>query len=64
MMFNAPNLKHSVSNRSMPGAVWLDHDPEIAERRSCHCNVRFYGFSLSKKDAVGFNGLINIKVEE
>jgi len=33
MMFHAPDLKHFVSNRSMPGAVMLDHDPEIAEGR-------------------------------
>ncbi|MES2370784.1 MAG: hypothetical protein V4554_15030 [Pseudomonadota bacterium] len=33
MMLNAPELKHFVSNRSMPGAVMLDHDPGIAEGR-------------------------------
>jgi len=33
MMLNASELKHFVSNRSMPGAVMLDHDREIAEGR-------------------------------
>jgi len=33
MMLNAPELKQSVSNRSMPGAVMLDHALGIAEGR-------------------------------